>query len=202
MSEFRRADGVFLEIGWSGGHSDALDQMGSIERLRGNLAEAQELYAEAARVSYRVGRRINGAISDVNQALVALDRGAIEDTVLEEDVRIDNLCQIGHNVRIGAHTAMAGVSGIAGSTTIGRYCLMGGRTGIAGHLEIADRTTIAAGSNVLKSILEPGTTWSAQLRARPQGEWQRNLVRMNQLDQLARKLNKLEKHLGKITEDG
>jgi UDP-3-O-[3-hydroxymyristoyl] glucosamine N-acyltransferase len=130
-----------------------------------------------------------------------IDRGAIEDTVLEEDVRIDNLCQIGHNVRVGAHTAMAGDSGIAGSTTIGRYCLMAGRTAIAGHLEIADRTTIAGGSNVFKSIREPGTTWSAQLRARPAQEWQRNLVRMNQLDEFARKLNTLEKHLGKLSED-
>ncbi|MHC4133920.1 MAG: serine/threonine-protein kinase [Planctomycetota bacterium] len=78
LDEFRRADEIFVARGKDAGHSDALDQMGSVERQRANLVEAERLYAEAAQVSYRVGRRINGAVSDVNRALVAFDRGALD----------------------------------------------------------------------------------------------------------------------------
>ncbi len=125
-----------------------------------------------------------------------IDRGALGDTVLEEDVRIDNLCQIGHNVRVGAHTAIAGTSGIAGSTTIGKYCLLGGGAGVSGHLEIADRTTIAAYSSVMRSIIKPGTTWSSQFKAQPFGEWQRNLARFRKLDEMATRIRNLEKKNG------
>jgi UDP-3-O-[3-hydroxymyristoyl] glucosamine N-acyltransferase len=130
-----------------------------------------------------------------------IDRGAIEDTVLEEDVRIDNLCQIGHNAHIGAHTAIAGTSAIGGTARIGSYCLLAGGAGIAGHIEIADRTTISAGSLVFKSILEPGTTWSSQFKAQPIRDWQRSLVRLKKLDELANKIQSLEKQLGKATEN-
>ena len=126
-----------------------------------------------------------------------IDRGAIEDTVLEEDVRIDNLVQIAHNVWIGAHSALAGRVGIAGSTKIGKYCMFAGASGAAGHLEIADRTTVAAMSAVIRSITTPGTTWSSQLQARPIKEWQRNFARLQKLDELARTVKKLEKQLGK-----
>ncbi|MBT8048896.1 MAG: UDP-3-O-(3-hydroxymyristoyl)glucosamine N-acyltransferase [Xanthomonadales bacterium] len=129
-----------------------------------------------------------------------IDRGAIGDTVLEEDIRLDNLCQIAHNVRIGAHTAMAATAGIAGSATIGKYCLLGGGAGIAGHIEIADRTTINARSQVYHSITEPGTTWSAHLPATAVQDWTRNLARLRKLDQLARKVRALELQLGKLTD--
>jgi UDP-3-O-[3-hydroxymyristoyl] glucosamine N-acyltransferase len=125
----------------------------------------------------------------------AIDRGAIGDTVLEEDVRIDNLCQIGHNVHIGAHSALAGMTGVAGSTRIGKYCLFGGRTGASGHLEIADKTSLTGGSNAFRSITEPGTTWSSQVPAQPAGEWKRNLARLRKLDELARRVKELEKKL-------
>jgi UDP-3-O-[3-hydroxymyristoyl] glucosamine N-acyltransferase len=121
-----------------------------------------------------------------------IDRGAVGDTVLEDDVRIDNLCQVGHNVRIGAHTAVAGNSGIAGSTQIGSYCLIGGGAGISGHLEIADRTTINGGSQVFHSIKEPGKSWSGHLPATPIQDWNRNLARLRKLDELARKVRALE----------
>ena len=110
-----------------------------------------------------------------------IDRGAIGDTVLEQDVRIDNLCQVGHNVRIGAHTAIAGNSGIAGSAHIGPYCLIGGGVGIAGHIEIAERTTVAAASTVMRSVREPGQTVSSQFPAQPIRDWQRNLARLRRL---------------------
>ena len=126
-----------------------------------------------------------------------IDRGAIEDTVLEEDVRIDNLVQIAHNVRIGAHSALAGASGIAGSTRIGRYCLLAGRASVSGHLEIADQTTIAGASQIFKNVRETGTTWSCGLHAVPIKEWQRTLVRLNRLDALTRKVHNLEKQLEK-----
>jgi UDP-3-O-[3-hydroxymyristoyl] glucosamine N-acyltransferase len=124
-----------------------------------------------------------------------IDRGAIGDTVLEQGVHIDNLCQIGHNVHIGAHTAMAGLSGIAGSTTVGHYCMIGGGSGISGHLEIADKTNIAASSRVFRSISEPGTVWSAQLPAQPIRKWQRIFSRLRKLDEMARRILALEKRL-------
>jgi UDP-3-O-[3-hydroxymyristoyl] glucosamine N-acyltransferase len=121
-------------------------------------------------------------------ANTCIDRGAIEDTVLEEDVRLDNQCQIAHNVRIGAHTALAGRTGVAGSARIGRYCLLAGGAGVNGHIEIADRTTLAADSTIMWSITEPGGTWSAQISARPIREWQKIAARLSRLDELARKL--------------
>ena len=126
-----------------------------------------------------------------------IDRGAIDDTVLEQDVRLDNHVQIAHNVYIGAHTALAGRTGVAGSAKIGRYCLIAGGAGVSGHIEVADRTTIAADSAVFRSITEPGGTWSAQMAARPIREWQKNSARLNKLDELARRLIKLERELGK-----
>jgi UDP-3-O-[3-hydroxymyristoyl] glucosamine N-acyltransferase len=122
-----------------------------------------------------------------------VDRGAIDDTVLENDVRIDNLVQIGHNVKIGAHTAIAGGSTIAGSARIGRYCLLAGKAGVNGHVTVADRTTIAGGSHVMRNIEEPGTTWSNNIPAQPFQKWQRNLVNLLKLDTLQQRLRKLEK---------
>lgn len=130
-----------------------------------------------------------------------IDRGAIGNTVLEEDVRLDNFCQIAHNVYVGAHTAMAGRAGAAGSTTVGKYCMLGGHSGIAGHVKVADRTTIAADCIVHRDITEPGTTWSAQLKAQPILKWQRIQGRLLKLDELAKKVQNLEKQLGKISHD-
>jgi UDP-3-O-[3-hydroxymyristoyl] glucosamine N-acyltransferase len=130
-----------------------------------------------------------------------IDRGAIGDTVLEEDVRIDNLCQIGHNVHIGAHTAMAGMSGIAGSTTVGKYCLIAGGSGFSGHLEVADKTSLASSTRAYRSVQEPGTTLSAQIPAQPIKEWQRNLARLRKLDELARRVRDMEKQLEKSSDN-
>lgn len=121
-----------------------------------------------------------------------IDRGAIEDTILEEDVRIDNHVQIGHNAHIGAHTAIAGSAGIAGSARIGRYCLIAGKAGVNGHVTIADNTTIAAGSYVMKDIEERGQTWSTNIPAQPIRQWQRTLVQLLKLDKLQHRVKKLE----------
>ena len=86
-----------------------------------------------------------------------IDRGALDDTVIEEGVKLDNQVQIGHNTRVGAHTAIAGCVGIAGSADIGRHCTFGGAAMILGHLKIVDHVNISAGSFVSRSILKPGT---------------------------------------------
>jgi len=130
-----------------------------------------------------------------------IDRGAIGDTVLEEDVRIDNLCQVGHNCYIGAHTALAGMVGIAGSTRIGKYCMFAGRSGVHGHIEIADRVTVAAQSMVKKSITEPGTTWASGIPVRPLREWQRILGHLNQIESSVKRLRALERSNAETRDD-
>ncbi|MBK9657552.1 MAG: UDP-3-O-(3-hydroxymyristoyl)glucosamine N-acyltransferase [Rhodanobacteraceae bacterium] len=118
-------------------------------------------------------------------ANTTIDRGALGDTVLEEDVRLDNQIQIAHNVRIGAHSAMAGCSAVAGSARIGRYCLIGGGAGVLGHLELCDKVTITAMSLVTHSIREPGE-YSSGTPLMDNRSWRRSAVRFKQLDELAR----------------
>jgi len=90
-------------------------------------------------------------------ANTTIDRGALDDTVIEEGVKLDNQIQIGHNTRIGAHTAIAGCVGIAGSADIGRHCTFGGAAMILGHLKIVDHVNVSAGTFISRSILRPGT---------------------------------------------
>jgi len=125
-------------------------------------------------------------------ANTCIDRGALEDTVLEEDVRLDNLIQVGHNVHIGAHTAMAGCSAVAGSAKIGRYCLIGGAAGVLGHLEICDKVTITAMSLVTSSIREPGQ-YSSGTPLTDNRSWRKNAARFKQLDALARRVQANDK---------
>lgn len=140
----------------------------------------------------QLGRVILGDDCEVG-ANSTIDRGAIDDTVLGEDVRLDNQVQIAHNVRIGAHTAVAGCVGIAGSTTIGRYCMIAGATGIAGHLTICDKVIITAMSTVLRSIDKPGE-YGSGIPVRPHGQWKRIVARLGQLDDWARRLRRTEKN--------
>jgi UDP-3-O-[3-hydroxymyristoyl] glucosamine N-acyltransferase len=121
-------------------------------------------------------------------ANTTIDRGALGDTVLEEDVRLDNQIQIAHNVTIGAHTAMAGCSAVAGSAHIGRYCLIGGSAGILGHLEIADRVTVTAMSLVTHSIREPGE-YSSGTPIQDNRAWRRNAARFKHLDEFVRRID-------------
>jgi UDP-3-O-[3-hydroxymyristoyl] glucosamine N-acyltransferase len=125
-------------------------------------------------------------------ANTTIDRGALGDTVLEEDVRLDNQIQIAHNVFVGAHTAMAGCSAVAGSARIGRHCLIGGSAGILGHLEVADRVTITAMSLVTHSIREPGE-YSSGTALQDNRQWRRNAARLKHLDDYVRRLTALEK---------
>ncbi len=117
-----------------------------------------------------------------------IDRGAIGDTVLEDDVRLDNHCQIGHNCHIGAHTAMAAYAGVSGSTRIGRNCLIAARSGTYGHISIADGVTISALSMVTKDITEPGAVWGSGIPAQSLRDWQRTLGQLRRLERTLKKL--------------
>ena len=125
-------------------------------------------------------------------ANTTIDRGALEDTVIEDGVKLDNQIQVAQNVRIGAHSALAGCVGIAGSAQIGRHCMLGGGVGIAGHLEIADRVQITGMSLVAQSINEPGT-YSSGLTVEPNRLWNKISARLRRLDELFRRLAVLER---------
>ncbi|MAD43762.1 MAG: UDP-3-O-(3-hydroxymyristoyl)glucosamine N-acyltransferase [Oceanospirillaceae bacterium] len=121
-----------------------------------------------------------------------IDRGALGDTVIGNNVILDNLIQIGHNVQIGDGTAMAACTGVAGSTTIGKHCTIAGAVGIAGHLQLCDGVHIAAMALISKSITEPGAYASGTAQM-PMQEWRRSATRFRQLDSIAKRLQQLEK---------
>lgn len=125
-------------------------------------------------------------------ANTTIDRGALDDTVLEDGVILDNQIQIAHNVRIGAYTAIAGCTGIAGSTRIGRNCTIAGGVGISGHLEICDDVHLGGMTMVTSSITKPGAYGSA-LSAMPMDRYLKSAARFRQLDDLSRRVRKLEK---------
>lgn len=127
-------------------------------------------------------------------ANTTIDRGALEDTVLEADVRLDNQIQIAHNVHIGAHSALAGCAAVAGSANIGRNCLIGGSAGVLGHLTVADGVTITAMTLVTHSIHTPGV-YSSGAPLEENRAWRKNAARMRQLDAMARRVAALEKTL-------
>jgi UDP-3-O-[3-hydroxymyristoyl] glucosamine N-acyltransferase len=127
-------------------------------------------------------------------ANTTIDRGAIEDTVLGNDVRLDNQIQIGHNVHIGDHTVIAGCTAVAGSAVIGKNCLIGGGVGIVGHIKICDEVIIQAMALVTNTIKKPGS-YSSVPPLQPTKQWQKNAVRTKQLDKIARKVNQLEKKI-------
>jgi UDP-3-O-[3-hydroxymyristoyl] glucosamine N-acyltransferase len=123
-------------------------------------------------------------------ANTTVDRGALDDTVIGDGCKLDNLVQVGHNVRIGAHTVIAGCVGIAGSAVIGRRCMIGGGVGIAGHIEICDGAVIGGFSLVERSVTEPGFytgAWPLQGHA----QWERTAATLKQLPQLRQRLRAL-----------
>ena len=125
-------------------------------------------------------------------ANTTIDRGAMDDTVIGDGVKLDNQIQIGHNCRIGAHTAMAGCSGIAGSTSVGERCMIGAGARILGHLSVCDDARISAGTVIARSIRKPGT-YSGLFPADEHASWARNAAALRQLAKLARRLKALEK---------
>jgi UDP-3-O-[3-hydroxymyristoyl] glucosamine N-acyltransferase len=125
-------------------------------------------------------------------ANTCIDRGALADTVIEDGVKLDNLIQVGHNVRIGRHTAIAGCAGIAGSANIGAYCTIGGSAGILGHLTIADHVHISSFSLVTRSILKPGH-YTGVFPIDENAAWEKNAASLKQLHALRDRVRSLEK---------
>lgn len=135
--------------------------------------------------SVRIGNQVEiGANS-------CIDRGALGDTVIEDGVKLDNLIQIGHNVHVGAHTAMAGCVGIAGSARIGAHCTLGGGAIILGHLQLADHVHISAASVVTHSLLQPGT-YSGVFPIDTNEAWHKNAATLRQLHSLRERIKHLE----------
>ena len=141
----------------------------------------------------QIGRVVIGNDVEIG-ANTTIDRGALDDTVIEDGVKLDNQIQVAHNVRIGAHTAIAGCVGIAGSATIGSYCRIGGSAGILGHLQIADHVEISSFTLVGKSIREPGS-YSGIFPFSSNDDWRRNAVHLRHLDDLVKRVKALEREL-------
>lgn len=147
----------------------------------------------------QVGRVVIGDDVSIG-ANVCIDRGAIDDTMIENGVKIDNLIQIAHNVRIGAHTAMAAHSAIAGSTRIGARCTIAGKVGIAGHLTIVDDVHITAMTMISHDLHQAGI-YSGAVPQDHYASWRRNAARFRQLDAMAKRLRALEKQQERAFED-
>ena len=125
-------------------------------------------------------------------ANTTIDRGALDDTVIEDGVKLDNQIQVGHNVHIGAHTIIAGSTGIAGSVKIGSHCMIGGLVGINDHVELADGVIITGMTQVMKSISQPGV-YSSGTGMLPNKKWRKTVARLHQIDDIAKRLKFLEK---------
>ena len=132
-------------------------------------------------------------------ANTTVDRGAINDTVIGNGVKLDNQIQIAHNVQIGDHTAMAACVGISGSTRIGRHCTIAGGVGMVGHIDICDNVFVSGMTMVTRSITEPGA-YSSGTAMQPAAEWKKSAARIRQLDGMAKRLQQLEKQLPAVTQ--
>lgn len=132
-------------------------------------------------------------------ACTSIDRGAIDDTVIEDGVKLDNQIQVAHNVHIGEHTVIAACTGISGSTRIGRRCMIAGAVGFVGHLDITDDVIVTGQTMVNRSIDKAGA-YSSALPMDDARRWRRNSARFRQLDEMAKRLKKLEKLLDKKQE--
>jgi len=148
----------------------------------------------------QIGRVLIGDDVEIG-ANTTIDRGAIDDTVIEDGVKLDNQIQIGHNCRIGAHTAMAGFSGVAGSTDIGKHCTIGAAAVILGHLRLVDHVDVSAGTVISRSIHQAGT-YTGMFPFDDNASWARNTAQVRRLSELARRLRDLEKEVLKGKKNG
>ncbi len=138
----------------------------------------------------QTGRVVIGDDVEIG-ANTTIDRGALDDTIIEDGVKLDNQIQIGHNVRVGAHTVMAAFVGIAGSARIGKHCAIGGAARIWGHIEIADHVTISATAEVMKSITRAGT-YTGALPAAESREWAKMVAHLRGIGGLVERIRALE----------
>jgi len=145
----------------------------------------------------QLGRVIIGDDVEIGSN-TSIDRGVIDDTIIHDGVRLDNLIQIAHNVDIGENTAIAAGAAIAGSTKIGKNCMFGGGCNIIGHINITDNVYLAGATTVPKSIDKPGI-YASGIMNQPVRQWMKNMFRLHQLDELFRRVGKIEKKLGTRT---
>ena len=131
-------------------------------------------------------------------ANTTIDRGALADTLIGNGVKLDNQIMIAHNVQVGDNTAMAGCVGISGSTKIGRNCMIAGGVGMVGHIEVCDGVFVTGMTMVTRSITEPGS-YSSGTAMQPAAEWRKSAARIRQLDDMARRLQQMEKQLAAVT---
>ncbi len=131
----------------------------------------------------------------------AVDRGALSDTRIGDGVKLDNQIQIAHNVQIGDHTAMAACVGISGSTRIGKHCMLAGGVGLVGHIDICDNVFVSGMTMVTRSITEPGS-YSSGTAMQPLADWRKSAARIRQLDDMAKRLQQLEKRVDTVTSGG
>lgn len=144
----------------------------------------------------QAGRVVIGDEVEIG-ANTTIDRGALEDTVIEDGVKLDNQIQIAHNVHIGAHSAIAGCVGIAGSTRIGKRCTLGGAAMIIGHLEIADDVHVSSGTLISKSVTRPGS-YTGSVPFLDHANWLKNFARLRHLESMADKIRALEARLAEL----
>jgi UDP-3-O-[3-hydroxymyristoyl] glucosamine N-acyltransferase len=147
----------------------------------------------------QTGRVMIGDDVDIG-ANTSVDRGALADTIIEDGVKLDNQIQIGHNCHIGAHTAMAGCVGVAGSAKIGKYCTFGGAAMVLGHLTIVDKVHVGSGSMVSRSILEPGQYTGFYPLAK-NAEWEKSAAIVRNLSTMRERIRALEKIIKTKTEN-
>ena len=145
----------------------------------------------------QTGRVVIGDDVDIG-ANTTIDRGALADTIIEDGVKLDNQIQIGHNCHIGAHTAMAGCVGVAGSAVIGKYCTFGGAAMVLGHLTIADKVHVSSASMVSRSILEPGQYTGFYPLAK-NADWEKSAAIVRNLSSMREKIRTLEKTIKTLT---
>nr|WP_314877254.1 UDP-3-O-(3-hydroxymyristoyl)glucosamine N-acyltransferase [uncultured Pseudomonas sp.] len=131
----------------------------------------------------------------------AVDRGALADTLIGNGVKLDNQIQIAHNVQIGDHTAMAACVGISGSTRIGKHCTIAGGVGMVGHIDVCDNVFVSGMTMVTRSITEPGG-YSSGTAMQPLGDWRKSAARIRQLDDMAKRLQQIEKRFETVTSGG
>jgi UDP-3-O-[3-hydroxymyristoyl] glucosamine N-acyltransferase len=127
-------------------------------------------------------------------ACTTIDRGALEDTRIADNVIIDNQCQIAHNVEIGYGTAVAGSTVMAGSLKVGKYCIIGGASVFNGHMEICDQATVTGMAMVMRPITEPGV-YSSGIPLQTNKEWRKTAARVMRIEEMHKRLSKLEKKL-------
>ena len=144
----------------------------------------------------QVGRVVIADNVDIG-ANTTIDRGALDDTVIEQGVKLDNLIHIGHNCVIGEHTVIAGCVGIAGSAKVGKRCQIGGAAMILGHLEISDDVTISPGSMITRS-LKKADTYSALMPFQAHHDWLKTAANIRHLTELNEKVKQLEHQIAEL----